>query len=189
MCSVVLDGLHFVHTWAHTDHYCTDFIWGKFFKKATDRRHQELLHLLHGSPHLDLGSRLRVLHCDENVQVLVQVLPVWLPSVLLLLKWRRRGEWKSETCLWHVTWLQTSELTHESAPVWVRCESARAERTTGRIWQERHFPVLADRLDCIQQWNEKSIAVVSLWQNSNTFPVNSAARKHASRPDFHCTDI
>lgn len=59
-------------------------------KEGTHRRDQELLHLLHGSPHLDLGPRLRVLHRDENVQVLVQVLPVRLPSVLLLLK--RRGK-------------------------------------------------------------------------------------------------
>lgn len=60
------------------------------FVSGTHGRYEELLDLLHRSPHLDLGSGLRVLHRDQDVEVFVEVLPVWLASVLLLL--RERGE-------------------------------------------------------------------------------------------------
>lgn len=38
---------------------------------GTHGRYEELLDLLHRSPHLDLGSGLRVLHRDQDVEVFV----------------------------------------------------------------------------------------------------------------------
>lgn len=38
---------------------------------VTHGRYEQLLDLLHRSPHLDLGSGLRVLHRDQDVEVFV----------------------------------------------------------------------------------------------------------------------
>lgn len=53
--------------------------------QATHSRNQQLVDFLHGSFEFDLGSILSVFHCDEDMKILVQVLPVRLPPVLLLL--------------------------------------------------------------------------------------------------------
>lgn len=47
---------------------------------------QQLLDLLDGPFKFQLCPVLWVLHGDEHVQLVVQVLPVWLPAVLLLLQ-------------------------------------------------------------------------------------------------------
>lgn len=99
--------------------------------EGTDRRHQELLHFLHGSSHLDLGPRLRVLHRDENVQVLVQVLPVGLPSVLLLLK--RGGGDRDVTKACSVTARFRVSAGNQRAPesgVNRECESSEMKRAS-----------------------------------------------------------
>ena len=51
----------------------------------THRRHQQLLDLVDGPLEFDLGPVVRVLHCDQDVEVLAEVLPVGLPPVHLLL--------------------------------------------------------------------------------------------------------
>lgn len=38
---------------------------------GTHRGYEELLDLLHRSPHLDLRSGLRIFHCDQDVKVFV----------------------------------------------------------------------------------------------------------------------
>ena len=64
---------------------------------VTHSRHQQLVDFLHGSLKFELSSILSVFHRDENVKLLVQVLPVWLPSILLLLQGHR------QTDRWEVT--------------------------------------------------------------------------------------
>ncbi len=46
---------------------------------------EKFLDLLDGSLHLELGPVLAVLHRNEHVQLVVQVLPVRLTAILLLL--------------------------------------------------------------------------------------------------------
>lgn len=67
--------------------------------QVTHRWNQQLVDLLHGSLEFDLGSVLSVLHRDEDVEVLVQMLPVGLPSILLLLE-RERG--RASYCLFGI---------------------------------------------------------------------------------------
>lgn len=52
---------------------------------GTHSGHQEFLDLVDGSLELDLGAVVRVLHGDQDVEVLAEVLPVGLTSVHLLL--------------------------------------------------------------------------------------------------------
>ena len=52
---------------------------------VTHSGHQQLVDFINGSFQFDLSSILRIFHRDEDVKILVQVLPVRLPSVLLLL--------------------------------------------------------------------------------------------------------
>lgn len=58
---------------------------GKVCKHVTHCRDKQLLDFLHGSLEFYLSTVLRVFNCDEHVQVLVQMLPVGLSTVLLLL--------------------------------------------------------------------------------------------------------
>lgn len=51
----------------------------------THSRHQQLLDLVDGPLQFDLGPVVRVLHRDQDVEVLAEVLPVGLPPVHLLL--------------------------------------------------------------------------------------------------------
>jgi hypothetical protein len=54
--------------------------------KTMKTHHSEkFLDLLDGPLHLELGPVLAVLHRDEHVQLVVQVLPVRLTAILLLL--------------------------------------------------------------------------------------------------------
>ena len=59
---------------------------------VTHSRHQQLVDFVNGSFQFDLCSILRIFHCDEDVKILVQVLPVRLPSVLLLLHRQTGGQ-------------------------------------------------------------------------------------------------
>lgn len=52
----------------------------------THSGHEKFLDLVDGPLELDLGAVVRVFHCDQDVEVLVEVFPVGLPSVHLLLK-------------------------------------------------------------------------------------------------------
>lgn len=52
----------------------------------THSGHQELLDLVDGPLQFDLGPVVRVLHRDQDVEVLAEVLPVGLPPVHLLLQ-------------------------------------------------------------------------------------------------------
>lgn len=62
---------------------------------GTHGGHEKFLDLVDGSLELDLGTVVRVLHRDQDVEVLAEVLPVGLPSVHLLLKRTRAHETKS----------------------------------------------------------------------------------------------
>lgn len=55
----------------------------------THSRYQQFLDLVDGPLELDLGPVVRVLHRDQDVEVLAEVLPVGLPSVHLLLETKR----------------------------------------------------------------------------------------------------
>jgi hypothetical protein len=62
-------------------------------KKLCETHHSEkLLDLLDGPLHLELGPVLAVLHSDEHVQLVVQVLPVRLTAILLLLTQRGNSQ-------------------------------------------------------------------------------------------------
>lgn len=52
----------------------------------THSGHEKFLDLVDGSLEFDLGPVVCVLHCDQDVEVFAEVLPVGLPSVHLLLK-------------------------------------------------------------------------------------------------------
>lgn len=52
---------------------------------STHGRHEQLVNLLHCTLELDLSPVLGVLHRDEHMEVLVQMLPVGFASVLFLL--------------------------------------------------------------------------------------------------------
>lgn len=52
----------------------------------THSGHQQLLDLVDGPLQFDLGPVVRVLHRDQDVEVLAEVLPVGLPPVHLLLQ-------------------------------------------------------------------------------------------------------
>lgn len=54
-------------------------------KQVTHCRDEQLLNFLHGSLEFYLSTVLWVFDCDEHMQVLVQMLPVGLSTVLLLL--------------------------------------------------------------------------------------------------------
>lgn len=58
--------------------------------RGTHSRHQQLLDLVDGPLEFDLGPVVRVLHRDQDVEVLAQVLPVGLPPVHLLLEDKKR---------------------------------------------------------------------------------------------------
>lgn len=55
----------------------------------THSGHQKFLDLVDGPLELDLGPVVCVLHCDQDMEVLAEVLPVGLPSVHLLLKHKK----------------------------------------------------------------------------------------------------
>lgn len=59
-----------------------------YVKRYTDTHsgHEKFLDLVDGPLEFDLGAVVCVLHCDQDVEVLAEVLPVGLPSVHLLLK-------------------------------------------------------------------------------------------------------
>lgn len=54
--------------------------------QGTHSRHEQLGDFIYSSFEFDVGSVLGVFHRDEDMKVLVQVLPVWLPSVLVFLQ-------------------------------------------------------------------------------------------------------
>lgn len=56
------------------------------FRTDTHSGHEKFLDLVDGPLEFDLGPVVRVLHRDQDVEVLTEVLPVGLPSVHLLLK-------------------------------------------------------------------------------------------------------
>ncbi len=58
---------------------------GSMEKPVKTHHSEKFLDLLHSSLHLELGPVLAVLHRDEHVQLVVQVLPVRLAAILLLL--------------------------------------------------------------------------------------------------------
>lgn len=60
--------------------------------ESTHHGNQEFLHLLNSSLHLHGGSVFGVLHCDQNMQLIVQMLPVWLSSIQLLLQRNKRQQ-------------------------------------------------------------------------------------------------
>ncbi len=58
---------------------------GSMEKPVKTHHSEKFLDLLDGPLHLELGPVLAILHRDEHVQLVVQVLPVRLTAVLLLL--------------------------------------------------------------------------------------------------------
>lgn len=69
----------------------------------THSGYEEFLDLVDGPLELDLGTVVRVLHCDQDVEVLVEVLPVGLTPVHLLLKHTKIGEKKGWFVWMHLT--------------------------------------------------------------------------------------
>lgn len=61
-------------------------IWRWWVQTDTHSGHEKFLDLVDGPLEFDLGPVVCVLHCDQDVEVLAEVLPVGLPSVHLLLK-------------------------------------------------------------------------------------------------------
>ena len=55
------------------------------YQKLLTHHSEQLLDLLYGPLQLHIGSVLRILHSDEDVQLIVEVLPVGLAAVLVLL--------------------------------------------------------------------------------------------------------
>jgi hypothetical protein len=65
---------------------------GQHGKTMKTHHSEKFLDLLDGPLHLELGPVLAVLHRDEHVQLVVQVLPVRLTAILFLLPQRGNSQ-------------------------------------------------------------------------------------------------
>lgn len=78
------------HAYQHSELWSSHTVFPSvlYVKRYTDTHsgHEKFLDLVDGPLEFDLGAVVCVLHCDQDVEVLAEVLPVGLPSVHLLLK-------------------------------------------------------------------------------------------------------
>lgn len=78
------------HAYQHSEPWSSHTVFPSvlYVKRYTDTHsgHEKFLDLVDGPLEFDLGAVVCVLHCDQDVEVLAEVLPVGLPSVHLLLK-------------------------------------------------------------------------------------------------------
>lgn len=70
---------------------------GFFSGSDTHSGHEKFLDLVDGPLEFDLGPVVCVLHRDQDVEVLAEVLPVGLPSVHLLLKQTHKEKGEKKT--------------------------------------------------------------------------------------------
>lgn len=91
----------------------------------THSGYEEFLDLVDGPLELDLGTVVRVLHCDQDVEVLVEVLPVGLTPVHLLLKHTKIGEKKRLVCL---------DAPHKLRPFYCREGGEKQDFTFLLLW-------------------------------------------------------